>query len=222
MKNNDVRHYTTPTHLVWEEVGSEVVILDTTSHTTHRLTGTHAATFLAAATGRPVTAEEVASLAQRGFLEPRSPISRRHLMAGSAAGLGLTITSLSLPTVAMASSTQPKPTITAESLEAGEWRWTTGQNLVITQTGSQEGLPTNGIFVAGDAWQLTLDGFAGLPAESDGVVVTSGQVAILTLTFTFPFTGGLTAPTAGTILEGTLTKVSDNTVFSEPFPIPQL
>ena len=226
MKNNEVRHYNTPTHLVWEQVGSEVVVLDTTSNTSHHLTGALAQAFTAAATGHAANTQEVVALVQRGFLEPRSPITRRHLVAGGVAGIGLTVASLSLPTVAMASSTQPKPTITAASLVAGEWRWSTPNingtsTLLITQTENNFGLPTDGTFIDGDTWRLTLDRFAGSPTEANVFADTSDPVTVLTLRFSFPLTGGITAPAAGSILQGTLTKVSDGTVFSEPIPIPQ-
>jgi hypothetical protein len=220
MKNNDVHHYTTPTQVVWEEVGSEVVILDTTTNTTHHLTGTLAEAFMAAATGQPVQPKEVATLLERGFLEPRSPITRRHLVAGGAAGLGLTFTSLSLPGVAAASSTQPKPSITADSLLAGQWEWTAGGgNLTVLQSHATVLLPDLPVFVEGDRWRLTLNNLGNAEAEAVIQKMSSGLLQPLSLTFTFPLTGGLTAPAPGTTLQGTLTKISDPTVFSEQFPI---
>ena len=104
MTNNDVR-YTLPPHLVWEGVGSEVVVLDTASHTTHRLSGDLARSFLAAADGQPVSSPEVMALHNLGLIEPRSPVSRRSVVAGGVAGLGIGLTSLSLPAVAASSST---------------------------------------------------------------------------------------------------------------------
>ena len=235
MKNNDVHYYTTPSHIVWEGVGSEVVIRDTTSHTTYRLYADAATVFLHATEGRPVpVTPEVIALEQRGFLEPRSPMSRRTLMAGGVAGLGLGITSLSLPAAAQASSTTPKtqesppptPTITAASLEPGKWRWSVGPNngvttLRINQTDDNTALPTTGAFVVGDVWRLSLEDFDGPPAEATVTEDNSGPETLLNLLFLFPLTGGVTAPSPGTELEGTLTLISDTSVFSEPFPIPQ-
>lgn len=198
MKNNGVHHYTTPTHLVWEGVGSEVVILDTTSHTTHHLTGALAEAFTAAATGQAVDTQEVVALVQRGFLEPRSPITRRHLVAGGVAGLGLTITSLSLPTVAMASSTQPKPTITAFVFDAafGNWRWQQVMTtLRIFQDTSGAGLKETDIFVSGDTWTLTLINADGIQATG---VVQGPPGFDLTLPFDFPNVAGGSYPSTST------------------------
>ena len=216
MKNNEVHHYTAPTHLVWEEVGSEVVILDTTSSTTHRLTGENAAAFRTAATGQPVTAKEVAALAKRGFLEPRSPITRRHLMAGGAAGLGLTITSLSLPTVAAASSTQPKQTITAFVFDDafGDWRWQQVMTtLRIFQDTSGAGLKETDVFVPGDTWTLTLINAGGIQATG---VVLGPPNNDLTLPFDFPNVTGGSYPTTLTaqLSRNTGTEILQSQEFS--------
>ena len=257
MTNNDVR-YTPPAHLVWEGVGSEVVVLDTASHTTHRLSGDLARSFLAAANGQPVSFPEVMALHNLGLLEPRSPVSRRSVVAGGVAGLGIGLTSLSLPAVAASSSTAhetpgtktapqappqatetppeqsdtsnsgdsepddpppPQPSITAASLAAGEWRWSTptGQ-LSITQTQGSVFLPNLDVFQLGDPWRLTLTDVNGAELSAEANITDLGGGA-LELTFSYPLPGGLTA---GTILEGVLTSVLDETVFSEPFPIPQV
>jgi len=218
MTNNDVHRPTIPSRLVWEVVGSEVVILDTSSHTTHRLDGDLAKSFLAAASGEGVPPQEVIALQDRGFLEPSSPVSRRALMTGGVAGFGLAMTSLSLPTAAAASSTQPKPSITAASLEAGEWRWSNTQTgFSVTQTQGSVFLPNLDVFQAGDRWRLTVTNVNGGEASAEANIVDLGS-GMLELTFTYTLAGGLTA---GTILQGVLTKVSDPTVFSEQFPIPQ-
>jgi hypothetical protein len=218
MRNNDVPHHTIPSRLVWGVVGSEVVICDTTSHTTFHLTGDLAKAFTQAASGQEISSQEVMALQERGFLEPRSPLSRRTLMTGGVAGLGLGITSLSLPTAAAASSTQPKPSITAASLEPGEWRWSpTGGGFSVTQTQGSVFLPNLDVFQAGDRWRLTLANVNGGEASAEANITDLGM-GMLELTFTFTLSGGLPA---NTVLLGVLTKVSDPTVFSEQFPIPQ-
>ena len=228
MKNNDVQHYTTASHVSWEKVGSEVVILDTTSHTTHRLDGELAKAFLAAASGEPVAtqdaiAKEVMALTQQGFLEPRSPVSRRTLMAAGVAGVGLGFTTLALPQPAAASSsgsssTPPTPTITAASLVAGEWRWSPEQNGIdITQRQGSVLLPDTGEFVAGERWRLSLADLNGAPAQAEAdVTPLAGR---LRLVFSFPTAD---ASQITTDLQGTLTKVDDPTVLSEQFPIPRV
>lgn len=152
MKNNEVQHYTISALLTWEKVGSEVVVHHTTTNTTHRLDGEAARLFLAVAHGDSVRkTHEVTRLVELGLLESSSPIGRRTLVKGGAAGIGLGITSLTLPGVAAASSTQPveeateqaptlreeappepaveeeppppAPSITAASLASGLWRW---------------------------------------------------------------------------------------------------
>ena len=228
-----------PPHLVWEGVGSEVVIYDTTSHTTHHLTGDIAQAFLAAVRGEEIDPQEVITLQDRGFLEPHSPISRRTLMAAGVTGVGLGITSLALPSVAAASSTGPKtdsappeqsdpepdtppppqPTILAADLTPGDWRWSVTSQLVVNPTNTTAGLPQDGTFVVGEEWELSLDGFDGPPVEADVRLLGVAPNQYLSLRFQFPLTGGVTAPSAGTTLTGTLTKVDDRTVFSEPFPI---
>jgi hypothetical protein len=220
MKNNDVRTYTPPPHLVWEAVGSEVVIHDNTSETSHLLTGDLARSFLAAAEGQPISSQEGMALQQRGLLGPCSPLSRRALITAGGAGLGLGITSLSLPTAAAASSTSPKATITAESLEPGRWRWSASTTaLTITQTDGTTFLPNLPVFTGGGQWRLTLADFAG--GDALGTIVDLGG-GLLELGFSFPLGDSVAAPPAGTVLRGTLTKADDTSVFSEQFPIPQL
>ena len=210
-----------PPHLVWEVVGSEVVILDTTSHTTHRLTGDLARSFLAVTSGEPISSREVVALQERGFLEPRPPVSRRTLMAGGVAGLGLGITSLSLPTVAQASSNELKPTLTAASLVAGQWRWGPAQFGINVSPTSTDGFLT-GVdeFRLGDNWRLTLAVLNGSPAEAANSVVQliGGELQVV---FEFTITP-VAYPDNNTILLGTLERLTPPPVLSEQFPIPKL
>jgi hypothetical protein len=240
MTNNDVHHYLPP-HLVWEEVGSEVVICDTSSHTTHHLNGDLAGAFLAAVAGTPLSPREVIALQERGFLESRSPVSRRTLIGGSAAGLGIGLTSLSLPTAALASSNKttretansPEPTvqfepsITKESLAPGDWQWSlfpptgTPTQLRVQPTNENVGLPTDSVFAAGDSWELSLEGFTGSPVNATVTNLGDDQEPYLILQFSFPLGGGVEPPAQGAQLSGVLTLQADgDPVFSESFPIP--
>lgn len=173
-----------PPHLVWEVVGSEVVVLDTTSHTTHRLTGNLAKAFLAAASGHPISTQEVMALQERGFLEPRSPLTRRSLITAGGVGIGLGITSLTLPTVAIASSSSSLP-VTAFVFDAafGDWRWQQlGTTLRLFQSSGASGLKEDDIFVPGETWTATLINADGKQAAAP-VVGTPG--IDLTLTFDY-------------------------------------
>ena len=158
MKNNDVQHYTTPSHIMWEGVGSEVVILDTTSHTTHRLTGEMAQVFRAIATNTapPDNAgNTLAHLADRGLLTPPRGVTRRHVVAGLTAG---GIMSLALPPAAAATSSSSLP-ITSFVFDAafGDWRWQQQlTTLVIAQFGDDGALKETDIFIPGDVWTVTL------------------------------------------------------------------
>jgi hypothetical protein len=220
MSNNGVHNTPRPSHLVWEVVGSEVVILDTTSNTTYRLQADAARAFLDQASATPSEHQEVTTPEHRGCKPPRSPVSRRAVMTGGFAALSVGITSLALPAAAAAaSSTTLTPSITAQSLEAGQWRWSPEQfGIDITQRQGSILLSNLPVFQAGDRWRLTLADLNGSPAEAEADVatVTGGN---LQLTFSFPLS---VYPPTATVLDGTLTKVSDPTVFSEQFPIPRV
>ena len=197
MTNNDVHNYPPPPpppHLVWEVVGSEVVVLDTTSHTTHRLTGNLAKAFLAAASGHPISTQEVMALQERGFLEPRSPLTRRSLITAGGVGIGLGITSLTLPTAAVASSSSSLPVTTFVFDAAfGDWRWQQIMTtLKILQTSLSSGLKEDDIFVPGDSWTATLINADGKQATAP---VAGTSPTDLTLTFDFLNTPAGSYPT---------------------------
>ena len=221
MTNNDVHSSPVSRNIVWEVVGDQVVILNTTTHTTHRLDGPLANAFIAHASGQPISTQQVTILTEAGLLAPQPPLSRRALITGGVAGVGVGLTSLALPLAAAASSsgTPLTPTITAASLVAGEWRWSPEPSGIdITQRQGSVLLPTTGVFVAGERWRLTLADLNGAPAQAEADVASVGN-GLLQLTFPFP---SAIAADITTDLQGTLTKVNDPTVFSEQFPIPRV
>ena len=206
---------------MWEVVGSEVVILDTTSHTTHRLTGDLARSFLAAISGQPVSPREVSALQERGFLEPGPPVSRRTLMAGGVAGLGIGLTSLSMPAVAAATSGHLIPTLTAANIAPAAFRWNPTQaGIDVTATNQSELASGANGFAEGQRWRLTLADLEGSPAEAEAEV-TQPPGEPLRLSFAFPLPT-FDRPDSSTILQGTLLRLTPSPVLSEQFPIPVL
>ena len=98
------------------------------------------------------------TLQERGFLEPRSPLTRRSLITAGGVGIGLAITSLTLPAAAMASSSSSLPVTTFVFDAAfGNWRWQQlTDSLKLFQDTGSEGLKETDIFIPGQTWTVTL------------------------------------------------------------------
>lgn len=206
-----------PAHLLCERVGDEVLVLDTSRHTTHHLQGPWAEAYLAAANGDHLEpfAREVADLQAAGLLTLPPGISRRHVVTAAGATATAALVALSMPTVAEAQShvvaPEPEPELVAFDPAAGEWEWrrimtggeTTG--FTVTQTGNDEGLPTDGFFEAGQVWTLTLVNFGDLTAAA----TIEGNNVYLFAIFSFPGLDGDTVPDPAFVLQARLSKSTD-------------
>jgi hypothetical protein len=186
MTNNDVHHYTVPNHLVADMVGSEVIVFDTTTDTTHRLTARAADVFLALKRGAPPphnANDTIQDLATAGLLVPTGGIARRAVVTGIAAG-GLV--SLTMPHVAAATSTHQDLPVTTFGFDTStsDWGWElSGTNLDIYKLG--DGLKETDRFIPGEVWTMTLVNADG--RTSTAPVVSSAGPS-LTLSFRFPDT----------------------------------
>jgi hypothetical protein len=183
--------------LQWEQLGDELLVFDNEGKTTHHLTGPHAVVFLAVAQGEDTGDhdQEVADLIEVGLVQDTragNGLSRRRLVAGVTAGA--TIGALSLPSVALASSSNGPTLITAD-VTLANWRidsYGTGFFLLNTTTLDQAGLSE--IFEVGDVWEVEILDFGTDLSESATVAFTGG---LRRLNFVFdpvtPPTGSVTA-----------------------------
>lgn len=169
--------YSLNPNLTWEKVGEDVLVLDGFSKTSHRLTGHHAEVFLALSRGdhKGNRQEELTDLICLGLVldtGTRGEISRRRLVAGVTAGA--TIGALSLPSAAMASSSNGPTLITAD-VTLADWRidsYGTGFFLLNTTTLDQAGL--SDIIEIGNVWEVEILDFGTNLSESATVSFTAG------------------------------------------------
>lgn len=185
--------YSVNPSVLWEEVGEEVLVLDRESRTVHRLTGRHAATFLAVATG-DVTVEregELGDLIGLGLVHSQTPVSylsRRHLVTAMAAGI--TTGALALPSAAVGSSSSHDnpPTLIAQDLSTANWAWLAAfGGFTVFSRNDLAVFDAGNLFVAGEEWEVRIPNFGegltgvatvvqGDPRRSLGFDVTSGAL----------------------------------------------
>jgi len=147
--------------VVWEKVGADVVAFDSTSDVVHRLTGDHAAAFLAVAENNTVCASahlliELQKLGLVSVQSHRRKLSRRLLLTGVATTSGLAI---AMPSAANAASTLVVFTGPEIAHLSGDWRFD-GSNEVFVQfffgpLGTNTVLES--LFVQGEPWNVVLD-----------------------------------------------------------------
>ena len=184
--------------VLWEEVGGEILVLDSGLHAVHRLTGTHASTFLALATSGDTVGGEGAlgDLISLGLVHhhtPDSHLSRRHLVTAMAAGA--TIGALALPSAAVGSSSShdTPPTVIPQDLSTANWAWQSlPGGFTVYSRNDLAAFDGGNLFVAGEEWEVEIlnfgDGLTGVatvvqgdPRRSLGFDITSGTLPTGTL-----------------------------------------